>query len=68
MPSMSVPSEKYSHRRFTARQNIFYYSPPLQGIVVKHPHHLQVHTVILISFTTRQSQRVGRPVRARINL
>ena len=35
-PSVSVPSEKYSPRRFAARQNIFHYSPPLQGIIVNY--------------------------------
>ena len=32
--SVSVPSEKHSLRHFAAMWNIFYYSPPLRGIII----------------------------------
>ena len=32
--SVSLPSEKHSPRHFAARWNIFYYSPPLRGIII----------------------------------
>ena len=32
-PSVSVPSENHSPRRFAAWWNIFHYSPPLRGII-----------------------------------
>ena len=35
-PLVSVPSEKYSPRRFAALYNIFHYSPPLRGIIVNY--------------------------------
>ena len=46
-PSVSVPSEKYSPRRFAARKIIFHYSPPLQGIIVNYPMLKKIQPIIL---------------------